>query len=186
MTISGIVLYIAPVGKIARWTSWVVMGLSKQQWEELHTIFSFLFAIFSLMHIFNFNRRAIVSYIKSKTGKSINRGHEAIAATFISATILAFTIFVIPPIKGVLSFGSKASNYWQEKAPPLPFSNAQDSKLEMFSSKQFEVSTDSLAQILINNNLQVDSNKTIKEIGEDNNMSADDVYAILLNHFIKN
>ncbi len=34
LTVTGIVLYIVPQGRIAYWTLWSFLGLSKDQWGE--------------------------------------------------------------------------------------------------------------------------------------------------------
>ncbi|MBE0460642.1 MAG: DUF4405 domain-containing protein, partial [Candidatus Aminicenantes bacterium] len=45
--ISGIVLYITPVGRVANWTNWKFLGLTKQNWEAIHTIFGYVFLLFA-------------------------------------------------------------------------------------------------------------------------------------------
>ncbi|MFH1952450.1 MAG: DUF4405 domain-containing protein [Pseudomonadota bacterium] len=40
-TLSGIILYIAPPGRVANWTSWQVWGLGREQWVAIHTIFGY-------------------------------------------------------------------------------------------------------------------------------------------------
>lgn len=52
---SGIILYIAPPGRIANWTNWELIGLTKSQWQTMHTNFSYLFAILSIFHLFTAN-----------------------------------------------------------------------------------------------------------------------------------
>ncbi|MCK4782139.1 MAG: DUF4405 domain-containing protein, partial [Desulfobacteraceae bacterium] len=37
-TISGIILYVAPPGRIANWTNWTIWGLNKEEWAAIHTI----------------------------------------------------------------------------------------------------------------------------------------------------
>ena len=43
ISISGIVLYIAPRGRIAHWINWSVFGFSKEDWEAIHTVFVSIF-----------------------------------------------------------------------------------------------------------------------------------------------
>jgi len=65
MIVSGIILYIAPPGRIAKWTSIPIIGLEKYQWQALHTIFTFLFIIANGFHLF-FNWKPFLSYLSNK------------------------------------------------------------------------------------------------------------------------
>jgi len=62
MTISGIVLYIMPHGRVAYWTGWRFLGLDKDQWDSLHTIFGFLMIFFGIWHVI-LNWNSIVNYL---------------------------------------------------------------------------------------------------------------------------
>lgn len=70
MTYTGIMLFIAPQGKIAHWSNWELLGLSKTQYGDIHITSMFVMIIFGVLHIY-YNWKAIVSYLKDKTKKSI-------------------------------------------------------------------------------------------------------------------
>ena len=42
---SGIVLYVAPPGRVAHWSVWTLGGLDKEGWQAVHTVFAFLFVL---------------------------------------------------------------------------------------------------------------------------------------------
>jgi len=65
--LTGIVLYFAPAGRIAQWVNWKFAGFSKEEWQAIHTIFSYLFVILSIFHLFTANWKTFVSYLKNKT-----------------------------------------------------------------------------------------------------------------------
>ncbi|MEJ5166449.1 MAG: DUF4405 domain-containing protein, partial [Thermoanaerobaculia bacterium] len=52
MTISGLVLYFTPQGRVAYWVEWKFLGLTKDDWTNLHTVSWFLFLISSIFHIY--------------------------------------------------------------------------------------------------------------------------------------
>jgi hypothetical protein len=62
MLLSGVILYIAPEGSLSRWIGWDVFGLTKKQWEYQHAMFSLLFVLFSIFHIFRINWGLLLSY----------------------------------------------------------------------------------------------------------------------------
>lgn len=63
LLISGIMLFVAPPGRVANWTNWILLGLSKKQWTALHVCFSALFLVISVVHIV-LNWRPMVGYFK--------------------------------------------------------------------------------------------------------------------------
>jgi len=64
-TVSGVVLYIVPPGRIAHWTNWELWSLNKEGWEAIHTIFGYLFLIFACIHIY-YNWKSILNYVRKR------------------------------------------------------------------------------------------------------------------------
>ena len=52
MTISGIVLFLTPSGRIANWTDWTYLRLTKHQWGALHIWLSLIFLAASFFHVY--------------------------------------------------------------------------------------------------------------------------------------
>ncbi len=65
---TGIGLYFAPSGRIARETSWAFFGLSKLQLEQLHTITGFIFAGLAVIH-FILNLKMLLCELKQFKAK---------------------------------------------------------------------------------------------------------------------
>ena len=118
---SGIVLYVAPPGRIANWSYWSLGALSKAQWQAVHTIFSFLFVVAGAVHIY-FNWRVILGYIRSKLGEGMKRRNELLAAAGVGVAIVAATITGLPPFSSVVDFGEEVKNSWAtpQSEPPVP------------------------------------------------------------------
>jgi hypothetical protein len=51
MLVSSIILYIVPQGRIAYWSGWTLLGLSKSQWGAIHTNLGFLMLVSGSFHI---------------------------------------------------------------------------------------------------------------------------------------
>ena len=54
LIISGAVLYVAPAGRIANWTRWQLIILTKEQWQAVHTLAAIVFLIGGLFHLLKF------------------------------------------------------------------------------------------------------------------------------------
>ncbi len=111
LLITGIVLYIVPPGRIANWGGWNLLGLTKKQWEALHTTGALSFVIFSIIHII-LNWKVILNYIRSKTQKTLNRSKELIAAALIFLFIVVGTIANWIPFSTIMEIGETISNSW--------------------------------------------------------------------------
>ena len=68
MSYTGILLPLAPHGRVSRWLDWHIFGLAKTQYQELHTTSMVIFLFFGILHIY-YNWKVIVSYLKDSTKK---------------------------------------------------------------------------------------------------------------------
>ena len=103
MAITGLVMFFAPSCRIARDTSWTVMGYSKEQWTAIHVWFSIAFVISSAFHIY-LNWTALVYYFKNKMRQSFALRTEWIAALVICGVIGLGTIYEIAPFSSLVAW----------------------------------------------------------------------------------
>jgi hypothetical protein len=119
--VSGIVLYVAPPGRIANWSVWTLIALSKAQWQAVHTLFAFVFLVAAGFHLY-FNWKVLVAYLKSKLHDGVRMKRELGSASAAGALLLALTIGGIPPFSTVMDVGDDIKNAWTvpSSEPPLP------------------------------------------------------------------
>ena len=108
--VTGIVLYIKPVGKVARAIDWKLFGLDKTEWESIHIVFSYCFVVFAVIHIFSLNQKIVWFYLKS----GIKNSKEIIIAFAISLAILAGIIYQIPPFSTIIEIGDYFTDRWEK------------------------------------------------------------------------
>ncbi len=121
MVVSGIILYLAPAGRIAKWTHIYILGLEKSDWQAIHTIFTFLTVIAGGFHLY-FNWKPFVSYLKNKFSQSISLRKEFMTTTILSFAIFTLTIWNVPPFSTVMDFGEYLTDSWssEQNEPPVP------------------------------------------------------------------
>jgi len=68
VAITGIGLYIAPSGRIAKETTWYFLGLNKWQLEKLHALSGFILVGLIIIH-FLINRKMFSTEIKALVKK---------------------------------------------------------------------------------------------------------------------
>ncbi len=122
MLVSGVILYISPPGRVANWTDWRMIGLTKRGWQNQHIIFGFSFLILSLFHLFFINWKAFLSYLKSKTSEGLKSPGELLTIIMLSSLFVIGTYYGIQPFSAVIKFGDAISSSWerQEKQAPVP------------------------------------------------------------------
>ncbi len=171
MIVSGIVLYIMPHGRVAYWTGWRFLGLDKDQWDAVHTIFGFLMVIFGIWHVI-LNWKNIVKYIEKSGGIFLS-------ATILTLVCLIGTILNVPPFSSFMSLGEKIKNSWKKPAVMPPAPHAELFTLERVSST-LGISPSKAVAILQSKGLKVESPKeTLKQIAVENGVTPAYVYSIL-------
>ena len=103
-TISGIILYIAPPGRVAHWTNWTVWGLDKEEWGAIHTIFGYVLIIIVGIHLY-YNWKIFWNFIWSKVSKALNLKRELITAALLCLFLFLGTLWNIPPFSSTMDCG---------------------------------------------------------------------------------
>ncbi|MBN1279957.1 MAG: DUF4405 domain-containing protein [Chlorobium sp.] len=122
LLVSGVILYIAPPGRVANWTDWRMLGLTKTGWSNQHAIFGFAFAILSIFHLFFINWKAFLSYLKTKTAQGLKSPAELFSSIFLALLCGFGTFYAIQPFEAIIDFGNNVSASWEkrESQPPVP------------------------------------------------------------------
>ena len=178
--LTGIVLYLAPAGRIAQWVNWKFAGFSKEEWQAIHTNFSYLFAILSIFHLFTVNWKTFVSYLKNKTQNGLNKKRELFISTFLTIAIFLGILFSVPPFSSVMDFGEYLTNSWENKesAPPIP--HAELLTLTELVVQLNDMPIEKIEEKLIANKIKYENiNQTLAEIAAINKITPNELYNII-------
>ena len=183
-TVSGIILYISPPGRIANWTNWAVWGLDKGQWEAIHTIFGYLLLIVVGIHLW-YNWKMFLNFIWSKIRKALNLKWELVAATVVSLLVFLGTIWDIPPFSTTMNLGERFKESWEESEAEVPIAHAELMSLQEFTEK-IKVPLEQAIDALKAKGYQVkDAQQTLGEIAEQHNTSPDKLYEAMKSEGVK-
>lgn len=121
LLVTGLVLYIVPPGRVAYWTDWTLFFLDKDQWVAVHTLFSFLFLFFGIMHLY-YNWKPLLYTLMDKVRGGVKRKKEAATALAVSLVFVAGSIAQVPPFQTVMDIGEYFKESWEQKEnePPIP------------------------------------------------------------------
>ena len=169
MTVSGIILYLAPPGRIARWTAWTALGLTKGQWQAQHTLASYLFLFLGVVHLLFMNWRAFYNYIRKKSQEQFSRRRETVLAVITFLLVFFFTLYRIPPVISIMDLGDNISDSWEEwiSKPPVP--HTEELSLSDIARDILNTDTDRLITKLEKEGYKIETiDQTLNEIAEEN------------------
>ena len=175
LALSGLVLYVAPPGRIANWSIWRLVLLSKAQWQAVHTIFAFLFIVAASFHLY-FNWKVLLAYLRSKLHEGLRMKREVGAASAAGVLLLALTIGGVPPFSSVMEAGDDIKNAWAAPSSEPPIPHAEDLTV-LKLAETAKVPVELARQNLLQHGVTVERpDMTVKEIAASNKISPEQVY----------
>lgn len=173
---SGVILYIAPPGRVAYWSEWTLFGVTKEKWQAVHTIFTFLFVAAAALHVY-FNWKVLISYLKMKLNERVRRGRELALASGLVIIVIAATLLNLSPISNVMTLGDNLSNGWvaPQDEPPVP--HAELLTLEQFADKAGVALPKMMEQITVNGLIADSTTMLVKHLAFKYNLTPQQLYA---------
>jgi hypothetical protein len=111
---SGIVLYVAPPGRVANWSRWTLGALDRSGWQALHTVFALLFVLAGAFHLW--------FYVRTRLAEGVRRRRELALAAAAVLVVAGLTLADLPPFGSVVDLGERAKEAWSSGGgePPVP------------------------------------------------------------------
>lgn len=179
LLVSGIVLYIAPPGRIAHWTHWRMLGLTKEGWQALHTVSSVAFLVGGLFHILKFNWGAVTSYLRRSRQGNRAFAWSASASILIAAVVIAGTLAGIPPFSTVMDLGERASQGWAAAGDEPPVPHLEERTLAQVAERLGLDPADALAALEEAGLQGAGPSLKLKEIAAANGVAPSEIYRVL-------
>ncbi|OFX22803.1 MAG: hypothetical protein A2041_01990 [Bacteroidetes bacterium GWA2_31_9b] len=179
MGFSGIVLYMAPEGSVSRWIGWEIIRLSKDQWENQHTIFSYIFIIFSLFHIFKINWDLFFSYFKMQK-TTFKYSKEIFLAIIITVLIFIGTVMNFQPFKGIMKIGGNISKSFNKASYFNSVPDVSNTTMQQYAESNLLITDVELKNYLNDLGFKLTDNSiTIEEFCLNNNIIPSELNKLL-------
>ena len=179
MSVTGLVLYVVPEGRVAYWTTWELIGLTKTDWGNIHILSSILFIVAGGFHTY-FNWKPLMNYFKDKARKGVKLRRELAISSVLSVWVIVNSIWPFPPLSYVLDFNEWVKETWvvQDEYEP-PFGHAEMLSLKVFT-KKMDIDLGKAIDELKANGLAFDSaEETLEDIGRRNDISPMNLYLLI-------
>ena len=135
-TVTGVVLYIVPEGRVAYWTIWELWGLTKEGWTDLHIIFSIVFVGVGVAHLV-YNWKPFKNYMASRASGHVHVSRTLYGSLAIAGLFFGLTLYSLPPANWVLDLSSAIKHSWiVTPAYEPPFGHAEEVSLAGFAKRQ--------------------------------------------------
>lgn len=176
--VTSVVLYIIPSGRVAYWSNYQLLGLSKTQWGDIHITVGFLFLVMGAIHIY-FNWRPITSYIKNKAKQFSLLTKSFNIALLLSLYVTVGTLFSLPPMNYVIELGEYFTTTANEKHGEPPYGHAELSSLKMFCSR-LNIDLAQAVEVLKEAGITIeDAQQPIGEISKNNDLTPQQLYNVI-------
>jgi len=180
LVFSGVVLYIAPKGRIANWTDWRLLALAKDEWAAIHTLMALLFLVGGLFHLFKFNRHVIWAYVRRSREEASPFRWAVIGSVVVFAVFLVGTLINVQPFAAVMDVSELFRNGLlasDTSSPPTP--HLEELTLAQLAG-QLGLDPSDACDTLRTYGLSCDDpSATLLQIARDNGASPNEVYAKL-------
>jgi hypothetical protein len=180
MVFTGVILFVVPPGRIANWTGWTLLGLTKHQWIGLHDWFSIIFVLASIFHIY-LNWKALVSYFKNKISKAFALRVEWAFALIICSIVFIGTLGDMKPFSSLLAWNENIKHSWDRTQQRAPIAHAELLSLTELSEQLRDLSLETILTNLKSRGIEVKSaDVVLGDLAEVHNMTPAQLYDIAL------
>lgn len=131
MAATGLVMFLAPQSRVAYWNGWELFGLSKRDYDSIHSTFMLLFLTAIVWHTV-LNWRFIVDYLRTSTRKLVVVTPEFLLALAVCVLFFVGTVWRSVPFDQFLGIAGVAKSYWRETLGSPPWAPADATPLLHF------------------------------------------------------
>lgn len=178
MSVTGVVLFVTPPGRIAHWTGWRIMALTKDQWAGQHIWFSLVFMIAAILHLY-LNWRSFLSYFRSQVRRAFALRTEWVIALLLCVGVGWGTLADMTPFSSLLAWNEAVKHSWETPAGQAPIPHAELLTLGELAQKTEDLEAESMMANLQVAGIDVHSpDAVIGDLAEEAGMTPMQLYGI--------
>ncbi len=191
LSLSGLLMFVSPQGRVAYWSRWTLVGLTKEQLTAIHTTVMVLFLAAAVWHVV-LNWKAILGYLRNRSKQIRVLTPEFGVALALTALFVVGPLADITPFRQYLDAGESLKSAWEAESGSPPWGHAEESTLARFCQRMEDlersdnqrliaIDCDAAVQALRDRGLAVQgTDQRIVDIAEANGTTPQDISAIVL------
>lgn len=179
MSLSGIAAFVVPQGRVAYWTNWTFLGLSKTQWGNIHITTSVLFLIAGIWHTW-YNWTPLIQYLRGIPDRMTASWRDLVIASLVTVFFTVGAVTKTPPLNYILNFNNWIKESWvKTPADDPPFGHAELLSLKGFCKKMYIDSGEAIRELRQAGLSVTDENITVEQIARMNRLTPANVYQVI-------
>ncbi len=179
LTVTGIVLYVVPQGRVAYWVHWSLAGMEKDQWAWAHMIFGALFIVTGVLHLY-FNWKPFKQYLADRVMGHLAMKREVFVASAAMLALFLLAVFNLPPASWIIELNGWVKAAWVG-SPELepPFGHAEEVSLAGLA-RRMDLDLPRALEALRENRIRFDSERdSLEWIARENGTTPMALYGII-------
>jgi len=179
LTLTGLVLYVVPHGRVAYWAHWSLAGMEKEQWAWVHMMFGGVFIVTGILHLY-FNWKPFKKYLAERSQGRVQIKQEVVVSLLLTAAIFSLSVFNLPPASWVFELNQTIKGSWVTH-PDLepPFGHAEEVSLAGMA-KRMDLDLEPALAALKEMGIRFDSQRdSLERIARANGITPMTVYAVI-------
>lgn len=178
LLVTSVILYIVPEGRVAYWSNWRMLGLSKTQWGDVHINLGWLFLLAGIIHLY-LNWKPILNYLRTKAKEFKLFTLEFNIGLLITLFCFIGTLLGIPPLSTIIDFGASFKEAAAIKYGEPPYGHAELSSLKTLATRM-GLDPGKVKAELDGAGVQFENpSQSLLEVAKLNNMTPKDVWVIM-------
>ena len=113
LIVSGVVLYVAPSGRVAHSTDWHLLWMDKAAWESVHTNAGYVSIFFGIVHLL-LNWKVLLHYLWNRTRRAHQLKSEIVVSLALTLVVLLGSAWDWPVFSDVMTLGETFQNAWED------------------------------------------------------------------------
>ncbi|MFT5702151.1 MAG: hypothetical protein ACI8ZB_005062 [Desulforhopalus sp.] len=176
--LTSVVLYIVPEGRVAYWSEWKMLGLSKSQWGDVHINLGWLFLAAGLFHLY-LNWKPVVTYTKNKAKELKGFTREFYAGLLLTVVFVVGTLMGVPPLSTILDFGTSFKEAASIRYGEPPYGHAELSSLKTITRRMGLDLEKVLTELSAAGVRYEGADQSVLDVAKDNELTPKDVWLVM-------
>ena len=179
LTVSSIVLYVMPHGRVAFWADWHYWGLAKADWDNIHINSGILFLAAACLHVV-LNWALVLAYVRKKArGARRPMSGECAGALGITLAVVVGTILMLPPFTLTLELSDALKDRGEQKYGTPPYGHAELSSVEVLSRRMGLDPMISVRNLTDSGMTAADGKQSLLEVAKANHTTPREIYDVM-------
>ncbi|MCP5366546.1 MAG: DUF4405 domain-containing protein [Hyphomicrobiales bacterium] len=178
-TVTGVVLYIVPHGRVAYWINWTLAGLGRTGWADVHILFGAVFIVTGVLHLY-FNWKPFKNYLAERAGGHLHLRRELWVSLAGTVALVVLAVGHLPPASWLFDLNERVKGAWvANPAYEPPYGHAEETSLAGFARRQGMDLDRVTAELRAAGIAFAGPRARLKDIAAANGMTAMGLYAVI-------